>query len=177
MNAQRFKADVDEALNVLWAFNHVMANGPSPPRDSELPFGQGRIKNALVYIYAAIHRDSVRAVIQQQYDAESASLFLSDQFRKAIVSHLTHLPKFRPDAEAAVVAWVRSLQVPLPPGPPETLTERLAKSAEEMQVRATAPGKTEDEIFRIIGQWAAIEQRAYEEGNAYLDEAQKFDRF
>lgn len=46
-----------------------------------------------------------------------------------------------------------------------------------MQVRATAPGKTEDEIFRIIGQWAAIEQRAYEEGNAYLDEAQKFDRF
>lgn len=66
---------------------------------------------------------------------------------------------------------------PSPPGPPETLTERLAKSAEEMQVRATAPGKTEDEIFRIIGQWAAIEQRAYEEGNAYLDEAQKFDRF
>lgn len=117
MNAQRFKADVDEALNVLWAFNHVMANGPSPPRDSELPFGQSRIKNALVYIYAAFHRDSVRAVIQQQYDAESASLFLSDQFRKAIVSHLTHLPKFRPDTEAAVVGWVRSLQVPLPPAP------------------------------------------------------------
>ena len=177
MNRQRFKTDFDDALKVVWVFNHVVANGPSPRRESHLPYGKGRIKNALVYIYAAIHSDSIRALIEKEYEAKSASEFLSKEFGQTIWNLIVTLPDFVVDEEADVVAWFRSLHVPLPSGPPETLTERLAIVAKEHKARLTAREVDFEQFAEKLHRWTAIQKRTYEEGNAYLEEAQKFDLF
>ena len=66
MNAQRFTADFDEALKVMWDFKDVVAHSASPRRETDLPRGKGKIKNALVYIYAAVHSAAIRRVLRRR---------------------------------------------------------------------------------------------------------------
>src|SRR5512139_3668305 len=88
MNAQRFTADFDEALKVMWDFHDVVAHSASPRREADLPHGTGTIKTALVYIYAAVHSAAIRRVIEQECVAASAALFLSQEFSDTVQSLL-----------------------------------------------------------------------------------------
>ena len=174
MDRQRFKADFDDALKVMWDFNRVVAEGQSPRRESQLPHGKGLIKNALVYIYAAIHQDATRALIEREFDVMSSARFLSKEFAVAVWTLIISLPEFLNDEEADIVKSFRDLHVPILPGPPDTLVERIATASHEMQARAMSKGQDVEAIAKIALQWGKIQMRIYEEGNAYFKEAQTF---
>jgi len=87
------------------------------------------------------------------------------------------LPDFLPDEEASVVAWFRSLQVPLPPGSPETFEERLASVAQACQPRVAATEGGLIQFANKLQRWTALHTRAHEEGTAYLAEARTVDHF
>ncbi len=161
----------------MWDFKDVVAHRAAPRREADLPHGKGTIKKALVYIYAAVHSAAIRRVIEQECVADSAAIFLSKEFRDTVQRLLCTLPEFLPDDEAAVVAWFHSLHVPLPPGPPDTLADRLASVAHACQARVAATDGDRIQVATHLQRWTALQTRIAAEGNAYLAEARTFDRF
>ncbi len=100
MDKKRFRRDFEDALKVMWDYDDVFAVGPAKRRESYLPYGKGRIKNALVYLNAAIRTEEPQRVIRELFPVAPATLYLSDQFAAALYAQLTSLPEFLPDYEA-----------------------------------------------------------------------------
>ncbi len=164
------RADLDHALKIMREFNHVVAHGPFPRRESQLPYGKGRIKNALVYVYAAVHNPAAREVIKRSWPADQAEKLLSIDFEGAITSLIFGLPDFGSDEQAEIIASARKRAARIPDGPPETLHERIAAHSREM-------GPVTDDDLALMDRCCAIIRRTHDEGDMYLKEASNFDLF
>jgi len=172
MDARRFKADFEDALKVMWAFNDVFAAGPASWRESKLPFGKGRIKNALVYINAAIRTEETQTAIDRLFPRAAADLYLSDQFAAGAYAQLTSLPRFLPDAEADLRARVEQ-RMGYSIGDDGLYTQVSPEDLKRRLERMLSDPAAAQEHF----QWSEVEKRTFAESEAYVKEAKAFTAF
>ena len=172
MNKQRFRADFEDALKVMWAFNDVVCAGDAKRRESCLSYGKGRTKNALVYINAAIHTEETWQAIKELFPAEAASLYLSEQFSAAVMSHLFTLPEFLPDEEADLRERIyRLLGYKIGP-------DGLYLEPSEADLQARLKQMIQDPVADAeVGRWIEIQACISREGFAYWEEAKAFNLF
>lgn len=160
VNRNAFKHDFDAALSVMWAFNDVVAKGLPARRESALPFSRGRIKNALVYLFAAVRHPETRAAIADLYTGEPSALYLSDEFRSGMRKHLRSLTEFWPDKAAAIREYVFAFD--------EQVTDQAERSQDI---------RTNNTLARALEIFAEVASKAQAEYDQYIKEAEAIDLF
>ena len=95
-----------KALDVMWAFNEVLARGGAYRRQALLSHDKGQIREALIFVWRTINDTDGRKWLKT-LGPPNSDLFLSQEFQTGIYVALDTLPEFLPEPEAALRDRVR----------------------------------------------------------------------